>query len=206
MKIYYKVIDSLIVDGPLYLPDDIKLLSEYELIQIGYFEIIEEPQPEFNFYTQNCNVVKNISNGKVYINFVVSQKIEEDLAINLSLRKKYLKECVTEIRYNNETSGLSINGTTIKTDRESQATTVGALSYLNLAPHEAIDWKAQVGWTVITQQSAILSSLVIGKFVQNNFSREKYFHELIDAANTHADLDLIDINEGWPSNSIIIGA
>jgi len=50
------------------------------------------------------------------------------------------------LRYQHETAGITLNGMTIETDRQSQSLITGAWSFSQLNPAVLIDWKGVNGW------------------------------------------------------------
>ena len=88
-------------------------------------------------------------------------------------------------RYDKEVGGISIAGSRIKTDRESQATITGAFISLSQGLATSIDWKAEGGvWVQLTlAQIAPIAQAVVAH-VQACFSAERLIAEEIQAATT----------------------
>lgn len=201
---YYKIENNIIVEGPISLDSYKSSLTSNELIALGYFPIEISAYPEYDINTQYIIMNRIIDTDKVIHEWTVHNIPDDDIEDTIYKRKICMKQNATDNRYRVETSGLSINGIMIKTDRESQATIAGTLNFLGLVPSAVIDWKGAGGWTTITAQSANYSAIAIGMHVQACFSHERALCEAIDLATTHAELDSIDINSGWPPNIIEI--
>ncbi len=107
-------------------------------------------------------------------------------------------------RYEQETGGIIINNTTIKTDRESQAMINGAKSYSDLNQTALIDWKGENGWIQIGRDVILTIALAVAAHVQVCFSNEKVHSEAIytlaSTENvTSDDINNYDITTGWPT-------
>lgn len=101
-------------------------------------------------------------------------------------------------RYSKETAGITVNGSKIKTDRESQAMLTGAKAYSDLNESATIDWKGENGWVRIDRAAILAISQAVAAHVQECFSNEKVHAEAIAALSTIADIEAYDITTGWP--------
>lgn len=115
--------------------------------------------------------------------------------------KKELKALVATKRYEVETAGILVNGSTILTDRESQATVTGAKTFADLNPSALVDWKSSTGWVQIDAATINALATAVGTHVQQCFSRERALCESIDAAADTAALIAIDTNAEWPETA-----
>lgn len=98
---------------------------------------------------------------------------------------------IADSRWRAETGGISMDGTVIKTDRESQALLTGAaLAALN-NPTTPIEWKGANGWVVLTPQQVIQVASLVRQHVQRCFSKEKELTDRIMAAGTLEELEAI---------------
>jgi hypothetical protein len=102
------------------------------------------------------------------------------------------------LRYEKETAGIILNGATIETNRESQALINGAWSYSQLNPTVLIDWKAESGWIQIDAATIAGIAGAVAAHVQACFSNERTLSEAINAAETVAAVQAIDLTIGWP--------
>lgn len=116
-----------------------------------------------------------------------------------------LDEAVTDrlaelasIRFQRETAGITVNGSTICTDRESQATLTGAWVAVQINPNILIDWKAETGWVQIDKATVEALSAAVGSYVQGCFTAEKNHAAAIAALTSIADVETYDITQGWP--------
>lgn len=116
---------------------------------------------------------------------------------NLALLKDRLKAKLSDVRYQHEVGGIAINGTLMKTDRESQATITGAYARASVNPATTVSWKAENGFVTIDAEEIAMFGDAVFDHVQGCFSHEKHFTELIDGAETVEALMAIDIDVGW---------
>ncbi len=98
-------------------------------------------------------------------------------------------------RYERETGGISVNGASIRTDRESQA----ALAAKRLGRLATTDWKAEYGWITLDQAALEAVQQAVTEYVEACFARERALCEAIAAAADVAALIAIDITTGWPA-------
>ena len=106
--------------------------------------------------------------------------------------KTQKKAEIAAARYAAETDGCTVDGVTIATDRGSQALLTAAVMTARLDPEFKTRWKCADGRFVTldaTQLRAIGDAVTA--HVEACFSREAELCELIDAAQTKADLDAI---------------
>ena len=118
------------------------------------------------------------------------EEIDEDHECCLCGRKAEL----AAFRYEKEISGITINGTTILTDRESQATISCAYNSCQINPDMTINFKCSNGWITAESSEIEFIAYTVSNYVQKCFSREK---ELSDALEEDIDTD---ITTGWPNN------
>ena len=116
---------------------------------------------------------------------------------NLALLKDRLKAKLADVRYQHEVGGVTINGSLVKTDRESQATITGAYARASVNPATTVSWKADNGFVTIDAEEIAMFGDAVFDHVQGCFSHEKHFTELIDGAETVEALMAIDIDVGW---------
>jgi len=113
------------------------------------------------------------------------------------LRQTRLNE-LAALRYQHETAGITLNGMTIETDRQSQALITGAWSFSQLNPAALIDWKGVTGWVQIDAAAISAIAGAVATHVQACFSNERVLSEAIAAATTVEALNAIDLTVGWP--------
>lgn len=118
--------------------------------------------------------------------------------------KAIRKLAVTAKRYEVETGSITIGGTVIRTDRESQGMINGAYSLARdmidgLEPPQSIDFKADGAWATIQPDVMVQIGRAVGRHVQACFRIERALHAAIDAAGPEAaDVLAVDISTGWP--------
>jgi len=102
------------------------------------------------------------------------------------------------LRYQHETAGITLNGMTIETDRQSQALITGAWSFSQLNPAVLIDWKGANGWVQIDAATITAIAGAVAAHVQSCFSAERIHAEAIDSLETEEDIGQYDLTTGWP--------
>lgn len=116
----------------------------------------------------------------------------------LDAYKAERKAALASIRYDHEISGTTINGTFVNTDRDTQSKLIAARILAKEDPAYTIRWKLPTGFTTLDAATLIAIADGVRAHVQAAFDREDVLTQAINAATTHADLDAIDINAGWP--------
>lgn len=101
------------------------------------------------------------------------------------------REHIARARYEAETAGLDINGTHVRTDRQSQALLTGAYMVVQTNPDTLIDWKGEDGWVRLNALEVAAVAAAVGSHVQACFSRERELHSAIDNAASREELDNI---------------
>lgn len=114
-------------------------------------------------------------------------------------RKAALTADVSQKRWEVETGGIVVGGATIMTDRGSQAMVNGAYAGALRNPDVLIDFKGASGWVTLDAATMIAIGDAVFAHVQACFTRERALHQAIEAAATHAALDAVDVEAGWPS-------
>ena len=105
-----------------------------------------------------------------------------------SVKRDKLAE-IADWRFRRETSGVSVNGVRIKTDRESQATITGAFITLSQGLVSSVDWKAAEGhWVQLGLADITAVAQAVTTHVQQCFSLEKMYAERVNAAATIEDV------------------
>ncbi|GAB3249252.1 DUF4376 domain-containing protein [Chitinimonas naiadis] len=168
-------------------------LSESDRAKFGFVPVIETKPPlgPFQYYSGHADVITAVS---VLRTWSVGTPPLAD--IQAQLRQK-----VAEYRFNLETGGILVNGATIKTDRESQATLACAKVYADIDPAATVSWKADGGvWVSLTQAQVTAIAKSVGAFVQACFSAEKAKCDAITAFKTVADAAAFTVASGWPAS------
>lgn len=116
---------------------------------------------------------------------------------NLPALKVRLIAKLADVRYGHETAGIVVNGSMFKTDRESRALINDAYKSAMADATTTVPWKTVSGFVTLDAEKIITARNAMFAYVQGCFAREQHFTELVDAAETVADLTGIDIAEGW---------
>lgn len=105
-----------------------------------------------------------------------------------------------DLRWRIETGGISVAGTSVRTDEKSQAKITGAVQLLAADPTlTAIDWEAQPGtWVSLDAATMQAIGIAVGRHVQACFTALKAVQEAL-AAGEIASFEQIDAAD-WPAN------
>lgn len=138
---------------------------------------------------------------------------------SLEKYKADFKKQLGALRYEIETSGVDMGSTVIDSSRDSQSMINSAYTKLTrkvadlvaAGTEEAearttnlIQFKAETGWAEMSLASIEAIVDIVGDYVQACFTREGEISALIDAAETHQDVQDISKTEfktGWPKES-----
>ena len=118
--------------------------------------------------------------------------------IQLSRMKSAKIDELSALRYQHETAGITLNGMTIETDRQSQSLITGAWSISQINPAILIDWKGANGWVQIDAATITAIAGAVAAHVQSCFSAERIHAEAIDSLETEEDIGQYDLTTGWP--------
>lgn len=171
-------------------------LDEEFLRKIGIYPV-EYPYPEHAVETHalepDGDPVLN-AGGTAYVQ---GFKVVE---LPLSDAKRNVKRKITSQRWQVETGGITLpDGTHLLTTREDQAVITSAVTRAMLKPEVAVDYKMASGaWATVDAATMTTMGLAVSAHVEACFSRERALHELVDAAESIADLQSLAINADWP--------
>lgn len=103
------------------------------------------------------------------------------------------------VRWEHENGGTTFNGALVATDGNSQTKYIGAVVAAQIEPTTVISWKMLDGSFVELNATAIVElAMAVRGHVQACFDRERELRALIEAAQTFAELEAVDITSGWP--------
>lgn len=108
--------------------------------------------------------------------------------ISLEELKDAKKAEIAAARYETEIAGVTFNGLLIHTDRESRSILTGAALKASMDPSYVCRWKTGSGFVSLSSSQIIAVADVVREYVQACFDREGDLCDLIDAAETEADL------------------
>lgn len=106
---------------------------------------------------------------------------------------------ITATRYVKEVGGVSVGGSVINTDRESQSLIIGAYTAAKNGIADSFDFKAATGWVTLPAATMIVIGEAVFAHIQGCFTREKELHAQVDGAVTLMDVLNINHLSGWPS-------
>lgn len=103
---------------------------------------------------------------------------------------------LAQARWEQETGGLTLpDGTTIKTDRESQALLTGASLYALQNATATVEWKGANGWVTLTAQEIMQIATLVRNHVQAQFSKERDYAEKVNGCSTVAEVQAVSWGE-----------
>lgn len=102
--------------------------------------------------------------------------------------KQEVRQAVAANRYEFEVAGVTVNGITVQTDRESQSTVNAAYTTLKNGLVETIDWKGSNGWVQIDLDTIEFFAKTIAEHAQYCFSQERVHSAAIDELTAFEDL------------------
>ena len=115
----------------------------------------------------------------------------DDAADELNWAKARKREEIAAARYAEEISGVTVNGMTIRTDRESQALITGAALQAVEDPTYICQWKAETGFVTLTAEQIKGAAQAVRAHVQGCFDKEAAAGAAIDAATTKAEVEAV---------------
>lgn len=119
-------------------------------------------------------------------------------APDLAALQAELRERATALRWQHETGGIVVAGTSVATGIDDQNRINTVLTAERIAGIAVVDFKAASGWVQlpIDQIEAIAAAIAV--HVQACFSAERAHHEAIDALVDVAAAEAYDVAAGWP--------
>lgn len=158
-----------------------------ELRGRGIYPYEVPPPPVFDRETQvlvGPLVEWDAAAGDVRAFWRVVDLTPEELAAALEGAKAGKLQEIASARYDAEVAGIMVAGSTIRTDRESQAMITGAaLKAIQDTAYTCI-WKGESGWVTLTAQQILGIADAVRAHVQAQFDREKTLSEQVQTATT----------------------
>ena len=117
----------------------------------------------------------------------------------ISDAKDYVKSQVAARRFGAEIQGVTLNGTSIATDRDSQSMIGNAYASLKNGLIASVNFKSQSGFVSLDLASFEPVARAVAEHIQACFTAEQVHVAAIDALTTHAEVEAYDISTGWPA-------
>ena len=121
-------------------------------------------------------------------NVVITDETDEGY---LDFFKEQKKKEIASDRYNDEISGITVNGFEINTERDSQALITGAALAALQDESYILKWKAENGFIELNATQVVSIANAVRAHVQNCFNREAECIAQIDACTNMDDLNSI---------------
>lgn len=120
-------------------------------------------------------------------NLIVPDEAQSEiLALDLSsasIRKRRLTDYAAAKRYTVETGGITVNGISLDTSRESQNMIAGAHAYVVASGEASVKFKATSGWVTLTAAETTAAAMAVGAHVQACFAAESAVDDAIIAGD-----------------------
>lgn len=144
-------------------------------------------------YTDEIQLVQLVPALERAIGAFVPKPLEE--------RKAVLLAAVRAARWRHEQAGFTGPNGHVRADDATQAKVTGAVQLFALSPAlTGLDWELAPGvFATVSRADVEGMGVLIGLHVQACFTRSRQLSEAVLAATTHAELDLINLEEGWPT-------
>lgn len=121
-----------------------------------------------------------------------SLTLPEPVVMTLELAKQLKRQEIAEWRWTREVSGVTLNGTRIATDRESQALITGAYVSLKDGLRTSVDFKTASGtWIQLGIDEITPIAVAVSAHVQQCFSLEKMYSDMVTSATTIEEVQLV---------------
>jgi hypothetical protein len=174
--------------------------NDDEYREHGYYPVVDDAQTWSEHYQRVADYLYEIDSENQN---VIRVKIIEE--IPLAERKAAMRAQLKATRRIKEEGGITLNGARIATDRESQAMITGALKAFDAdILNGEIDFKGEPDengndtWISIDSATCLALATAVANHVQQCFSYERMLSEMIAGAETHEDLNEIDLENNWP--------
>lgn len=105
--------------------------------------------------------------------------------------KEAKKAEIAQARYNAEIAGITINGVSIKTDRESQGLITGAALQAIEDSTYSCQWKTEGGFVTLVADEIKAVAKAVRAHVQACFDKEAVLIAQVEAVTTEEELNLI---------------
>lgn len=123
---------------------------------------------------------------------------EQDTFIN----NQEAKARISSKRWEQETSGISINGMEIQTDDRSKTLFNGAALRASIEPNHTRQWKlSETKWVTLDAQILIQIAIIIDNYVQACFDREQLLSSYVETGDYSENM----LEEGWPTREYQTG-
>lgn len=199
---YVRVLKSplTILEGPRELPRSFANitgfhnLSDQELAKYGWHPFEEGGDSVIETVERPVTRRIRLDEGKVKIDTATTLGTEQEkIAAVAELRRQALSR-LSERRWSAETAGVLVDGTLYPTTREARST----LSLYSSTGSD-VRWKAgSRKWISLSPDDAQRVASAIGEHVAACFKNEERLEGVIIEADTVADIEAIDLDQGWP--------
>lgn len=134
---------------------------------------IVEKKADYNPDNQTYTVSREVQNNKVVDTWVVRDLPEED-------RNARLLAALADHRYEVETGGVTLNGLTIQTDRDTRANLIAARIKAKEDPDYSVVWKTDTAFVTLDAAAILQAADAVADHVQRCYETEANVSAVID--------------------------
>lgn len=163
-----------------------------------YAPVTITPKPSVTVIEKAVEAAPILDNGvwiqqwNIVAKFATQAEADAAIAQEAIDNKAKALSLLSAKRYTEETKGITFNGFTVATDRESQSMLMGAYTAVQLDLNRIINWKTDTGFVQLTKNEIELLSTAVVDHIQSCFDNERALAIAIES-----DVDT-DISVGWP--------
>lgn len=134
-----------------------------------------------------------VDSDKNFATEFIADSLESGELIALGMNKPDMYQALADHRFSVEASGVEVAGVKIKTDRESQGLISRAFVSLTNDLVPDIDFKAVSAWERIDKANIQPVAKAVAAHVRACFRGERVVQELIEGADTLAEILAVDV-------------
>lgn len=113
--------------------------------------------------------------------------------------KAQKRAMLADYRYERETAGIVIGGTTIRTDRESQAQLSSAYTSMKASLIQSTEWKGADGWMTVTLTEIEPIAQAVAAHVADCFAVERLHAQAINGLSSIEAVQQYNFTSSWPA-------
>lgn len=127
------------------------------------------------------------------------EEINWPVVVPLDQRKARMLDELAEIKWQRELAGPLFNGVRVEASDRAKTLVLGVRTRAKENANTARRWKIAPGQYVMLDAAALIAlGDAIDAHVTACFDREAALADVIVAATSHAQLDAVNLNSGWP--------
>lgn len=173
--------EAFVIAGNQYPANWLAVASATEIAALGFVDVLTTGARGDDRFYDNTEVLSGAS-----ITITATQKPIDQI-------KRELNQAIAASRYDLETGGIVVDGSSINTDRDSQSMLSGALLRVTRSPATVINWKGEDGvWVPLTKDALEAIADAVSAHVQACFTAERAKCEALAALATFDEVVAFD--------------